>query len=511
MLRYTNWKLSVYCLMVFVLGATYVIRPLYAQAVDESLSISLSLADCIKLTVKNNLLLQQQRLDPQIKGRQITMEKAAFDPNLILATEKSFSQTLSPSDLSGAGEAETEELNLDVGVEKKLITGGSLRLDFTNQRNESNSSWLSVNPYYESVLSLSLTQPLLKDFGISVNEAQINIAVNNHRISILELQQEMIATLAESQKLYWDLVFNIENLKVKKLLLKQAEVLLERNKAKAEVGIVAPVEVLESEAGVAARQEGVIIAQDAIEDTEDELKRIINLISEPGNWKLSIIPTDKPVFQAQQLDEEQSIAQAFECRPEYAKVQMEFKNNRINLALAKNRRLPELNLNGNIGFSGLGEDYNENWDELSTAEHEVWGVGATLRIPLGNRRAYNEYIQYKLEQEQAALNIKDVEQEIILEVREVLRQLKTDLKRIDTTRIAQELEQEKLKIEEQKYELGMTTSQDLLEDQAQLALAKVNHLKAIIDYNKSLVDMEQVKGTMLKKHNINLKELYPSA
>ena len=81
------------------------------------------------------------------------------------------------------------------------------RLNFDNVRNESNSAFQTINPFYESVVSLNLVQPLLKDFGISVNEAQIDIAVNNHLISISELQQEMIGILSQSQKFYWDLVF----------------------------------------------------------------------------------------------------------------------------------------------------------------------------------------------------------------------------------------------------------------------------------------------------------------
>jgi outer membrane protein TolC len=502
--------LSISCLIAATLIIICFTQPAYTQQPDNSKTLPLSLKDCIRLTVRNNLLLQQQRLDPQIKGRRITMEKALFDPDLILEAERDFSQNITPTALAGADEAVSKGLNMNVGLEKKLITGGALNLDFTNTRQETNSFFQTINPFYESVLSLSLVQPLLKDFGISVNEAQINIAVNNHRISIMELKQEMIATLSQSQKLYWDLVFNIENLTVRKLLLKQAQDLLERNKAKAEVGIMAQVEVLEAEAGVAARREGVIIAQDNIKDVENALKRITNLIAYPAGWTLTLIPTDKPAVQARQPDEAQSIAQALENRPEYAQAQMELKNSCINLALAKNRTLPELDLNGSIGLSGLGEDYNQNWDELFTTEHEIWAVGITLSVPLGNRFARNEHIQRKLEQEQAALKIKDIEQKIILEVREVLRQLKTNLKRIDTTRIAQELEQEKLKIEEQKFELGMTTSQDLLEDQAQLALAKIRHLQAIIDYNKSLIDLETVKGTTLKEHQIELKELYPS-
>ncbi len=503
----STMRISVGRFMVIMLGAALLAHPAKAQAPDTVPPLSLSLVDCIKLTLKNNLLLQQRLLDPRIKAGEISKEKAQFDPNLVLSGGKDFSRKLTPTVLAGAAEAENENLNLNIGIEDKLITGGSLSLNFDNARNESNYAWQTINPYYESIVSLKLVQPLLKDFGISVNEAQIDIAVNNHRISISELQQEMISVLSQSQKLYWDLVFNMENLRVKELLLAQSEDLLLRNKAKAEAGILTEVDVLEARSQVAARQEEVVIAQDGLKDAEDELKRITNLMADPLGQALTIIPTERPILRAQAVDMRQAIVLALANRPEYVRAKTEFENSRINLKLAKNKVLPKLDMNGSIGFSGLGKDYNTNWDKLSTADYEIWGVGASLTIPLGNRWARNNRIQRRLEQEQATLRLKEIEQDIILEVRQALRQLRTDLKRVDSTRIAQELEQEKLKIEEQKYELGMTTSHDLLEDQAQLAQASIRQLQAIIDYNKSLVDFEKVKGTTLKKHNINLKEL----
>jgi outer membrane protein len=498
------------CLMVILLWGTCLKQSIYAQSADETLTLPLSLNDCIKLTLRNNLLIQQQRLTPQIDGRQITMEKAAFDPDLTLEIKRDYAERLSPTALAGAAESRTENNDVNIGIEKKLSTGGTLGLDFSNNRSETNSSYQTINPYYESVLSLNLIQPLLKDFGISVNESQINIAVNNHQISILKLQQELISTLSQSQKLYWDLVFNMQNLEVKNLLLEQARDLLEKNKARVEVGLAVKVDVLEAEADVAARQEEVVVAQYGVKDTEDKLKQITNILSEPNRRQLALVPTEEPMILPQKLDMEQTIVLALDNRAEYNQSQLELKNSRINLLLAKNGILPEVNLSGNIGYSGLGKDFNDDWDELSNTDHPVWGVGVNFKFPLGNRFASNERIQRELEQEQAGLRIKEIELQIILEVRQALRQLQTNLKRIDSTKIAQELEQEKLKIEEERFELGMTTSHDLLEFQTDLATAKSNHLKAIIDYNKSFIDLDVATGTMLKKHNIELKELYPS-
>ena len=100
---------------------------------------------------------------------------------------------------------------------------------------------------------------------------------------------------------------------------------------------------------------------------------------------------------------------------------------------------------------------------------------------------------------------KDLEKEIILEVREAIRQLKTDVKRVQASGVAKKLAEKKLKAEEKKFEVGLSTSFNVLEFQEDLAEVQSKEIKAIVDYNKSRVRFHQVTATTLKTHDIKLQ------
>ncbi len=123
---------------------------------------------------------------------------------------------------------------------------------------------------------------------------------------------------------------------------------------------------------------------------------------------------------------------------------------------------------------------------------------------MGNRAAKSRLLASKLESSQLLMEIKDLEKTIILEVREAARQIETDVKRIQAARIARQLAEEKLSAEEKKFEVGLSTSFNVLEFQTDLAEEQSNELKAIVDYKKSRVNLRSVLATTLDNYNIKL-------
>lgn len=453
---------------------------------DEAQSYAISLEECLHLTLQHNLELLESRLTPRIKKEQITAEEAQFDPSLGIEGSYDYEKRLSATGIDGATAPRSENLTLGTFLEKRFSsTGATMELKYTSTRYESNSFWLSLDHYYQSDLGISLTQPLLRNAGPQVNQAQIEIAINEHQASVAEFRQKLIQTLSECQKAYWELVYRNEELKVKELLLQQAQELLKRNREKVRIGLLAPVEILQAEAGVARRREGVIIARSEIKGAEDELKRITNLLSNPQrkHQPLRLIP--QPSFSPQYPDEEESQQLALEHRPEYRQAQLELDNTRINLHLADDQTLPRLDLTGGFGLNGLGDTYGQGWDELDSGNYPNWGIGLVFTLPLGNRWARSNYMQRELEYQQAEVRLRILEQEISLEVTDAIRKIQTNLQRVQSTELASKLEEEKLRIEQERFEEGLTTSHDVLDYQADLGEAQSKHLMAVIDYSSS--------------------------
>jgi len=133
-------------------------------------------------------------------------------------------------------------------------------------------------------------------------------------------------------------------------------------------------------------------------------------------------------------------------------------------------------------------------------------MGFSVNYPLGNRSAKSRLSVSRLEVSQMLLDIKDKERNIILEVREAVRQISTDIKRVHAARISRKLAEEKLIAEEKKFEVGLSTSFQVLEFQTDLAEEQTRELKAIIDYNKSHINIRKVIASTLDEYNIRLVE-----
>ena len=490
----------------------------------------ITLQQAIEMAILQNLDIMFEKVNPLIQQEEIRNEKSVFDPNYYL--KSSFEKSIKPTgtDLAGTPTAVNKNFRWDTGFKGEIVTGTDYSLDFTNVRQKTNSSFTNLNPNYTSEIKLNVTQPLLKNFGLSINKTKIIIADNNRKKSIQQLKNSIIDIISSVKETYWDLVYNIDDKKVKELSLKRAEDFLERTHKQVEVGTLAPIDIIQAEAEVATRKEGVIVAESNVKNSEDRLKQLINVIDKEG-WDSQITPLDKPQFKAIPIDLESTIETALSKRPDIHQAIINLDNSVVSLKFAKNQLLPSLNFVGSFGLNGLsgqkrpsqfgtqnpaqifnrsdnplGESYEETLQRVGAGNYYSWLVGIELNIPLGNRAANSRYVKSNLENEQAVINLNSTRQKAIVDIRTSVRNVETNIKRIDTTTKACELAQEKLEAEEKKYEVGMSTAHDVLEFQEDLAAAEINKLKAIIDYNKSLVSLDKASGMTLENNSLDFPE-----
>jgi outer membrane protein TolC len=243
--------------------------------------LHLSLREAVLLAVKNNLDIAIAGYNPRIKVEDIVIAKAVFDPTFSLTLDANRTVSPTATTLAGATVNTVENRDVNASLVQKLPFGASYTLSMTNNRFDTNSKFAQpanggINPSYKSFVTLSITQDLLKNFGVDVNMAPIKIARNNQAISVTQLRQQANQVITDVHNAYWSLVFAIENLEVQNRSLRLARELEELNKARVRAGVAAPVEVTQAEAQAAARIQDVIVAEKAIKDAEDQLKLIIN-------------------------------------------------------------------------------------------------------------------------------------------------------------------------------------------------------------------------------------------
>lgn len=472
----------------------------------------LSINDSIRLVLKNSLDLLLEKQNPMSLNNDIISEKAKFDPSLSLEAKNKKNIRPSASALeAGFGAAEIVEIDennidLNIGLKQNLLTGGNYELQFNNNRFKTSTAFQILNPSFSSNLNLTITQPLLKGFGIDVSRTQIRIASNNLTQSRYSLEEKVMDLVLDTYKTYWDLVFNIENLKIQQQLLGSANDLLNINRIKVDLGTLAPIEILVAEAGAASREENVVLAEKNVKDAEDRLKRLMNPPEHSLLESYSVIPVQQPSLTKELFNLDEVIKIASEERPDIKKEKIDLDNKKITYNQAKNEIFPSLDLKGSAGLNGLGANYSDNIDEFKSKDFYTWEVDLIMNIPIGNRSAKAKLSKQAIEIEKAKISLKNTEQKVVVDIKEAIRRIDTDLKRIESTKKARILAEKKLLAEQERFNVGLSNSREILRFQDDLADARSKELAAIIDYNKSLADMERVKGTILKSNQISFED-----
>jgi outer membrane protein TolC len=469
--------------------------------------LRLALREAVLLALKNNLDIVIANYNPKINAEGITIAKAVFDPTFSLTLDANrIVQPTATVLATGPGLSVNVTQNRDVNTSltQQLPFGASYTLSMTNNRLDTNSTFYKINPSYKTSLVLSLTQNLLKNFGVDVNTAPIKIARNNQAISVTQFRQQANQVITTVHTAYWNLVFAIENLEVQRRSLRLARELEELNKARVRAGVAAPVEVTQAEAQAAAQVQNVILAEKAIKDAEDQLKLIINFPDGERIWARALLPIDQPPFEVAPVNAEASIQEALEKRPEYAAQKLTIQNSDLNLRVARNQLLPSLQLQGNVGLNGLNGSAGGDLDRLTSRDFTQWSAALVLTYPLGNRSARSAFIQAKLSHDQAETSLLNLKRQIISQVREAVRRIEADVRRVEATRAARVLAEEQLRVEQKRLEAGVTTTFNVLSFQRDLAAAQASEIQAITTYNQDLANLELQKGTILENNHFEL-------
>ena len=476
---------------------------------------TISLADAAIRALQHNLDINISRQTKESRLADITVEQAKFDPTLSVNGQYNrivnplnrpvFGGTVGNLNEITAFDQRTESVTLDATT--NLLTGGNIDLNYSPTRtnvNQNVATGFLFNPAYTGGLALTLTQPLLRNAGIDVTKTFIRIAQNNATVEEHVFRDRVLSVVATVEQTYWEVVFANENLKVAEAALKAAQELLAGNRAKAKAGVMSIVDVLQAEAAVATRVEQVLVADKTIRDQEDQLRRLLNPAEEDLRQDLRLTLLDQPVVTLEPISLQEAIDTAMEQRPEIVQAKKNMESSDLNTKFAKNQILPTLSFQGTMGMAGLGKDYSNSVSNNFSGDFYNYGAGLVLSYPLGNRSAWSTYNKRQLEEKNAEASLVSVRQQIIVGVREAVRRVQTDFKRIETTRSARIMAEKQLQAEQERLKVGLSITRFVLEFQRDLATAQGNELRATIDYNKSLSNLARHKATTLTRYNLQL-------
>ena len=510
-------------LICLAVGASAYGRDTQPERTADPNAIQLTLEDAIEMALENNLDIVVSRLDTQVQAEGVRFARAVYQPFIAGNFNNLDSSSPAQTQLVGAPTLTSTRTNYNMTWQQEIATGASYNITWQNLRATTNSAFSGFNPLYDSSISGQIIQPLMQNFGTDPRKQQIVVANNGQRISRNVFEAQVMNTVRDVEFAYWDLVFAIRDLEVAQTSLSLAEDLRRNNRIQVEVGTMAPIDVLAAEAEVAAREEAVILAEEGIRLTEDMLKRLINDPETEAFWTSTYSPVDQPTIEEIQIDLEESVRIALERRPVLDQSRVELETRNYNVRFSENQLMPQVDLVGSLAFNGIGgtqlvrEDfagppslvipggYGDAIDQVFGGDFRDWSLGLNISYPLGNSQAQALYAQAQVAARQQRAAIDSNEILIAQEVRATGRAVQTNRKRIDATRVARDLAQQRLDAELKKFQVGMSTSFFIVTAQRDLFQAAANELRALIDYVKAITAFERAQGTILDGPNITIR------
>ncbi|MEX0776607.1 MAG: TolC family protein [Phycisphaeraceae bacterium] len=486
------------------------------QGNSETDMAGISLRRAIELAVKNNLNVEVARLSPAITQAQVIAAEAAFDAVFYSTLTIERTDTPRPGTAAGGfasvfgGVQEREVDALTTGIRKPLTTGGQFAVQTTFARNYDEPTFFLMPEYYTANVEMIITQPLLRGFGTDVNRAEILLAQSGRHASVQELRRALLQTASDTEQAYWTLYFARQRLLIQGRLLGRTEEDYERIKKRQDFD-VSPVRKTEASSFVELRRSEVIRARQDVRVASDALKRLIHSSELPISGETLIIPSDEPADATIRFNLLDAVTTALQRRPELQSALLQIRDTAVRLRVADNARLPLLNVSATMRYNGLGGGVDSAYGRLTDGDFIDYILGAQFEQPIGNRAAEAFYTQRSLERRQAVTAYQLAAQDVVLEVKNAMRNLLTAYELIGSSRAGRRAAADNLRAIERQEEAGVALTPEFLLDlklnsQQRLADAETQEVQALADYNTSIAAYYRALGTLLERSGIEFQD-----
>ncbi len=477
--------------------------------------VDLKIDDAVQRAVEWNLDLAVERLNPRTYDYPLSGLYATYRPTVTSTFGNQSQVTLPNSQLTGvADKLNTERLTWVGGLTQNVQWGGgSFTLGFNNSRTDSSNAFAIRNPSYATTLSANYTQPLLRGFRIDGTRTQLETTKISQDVSELQLRATTTATVASVRNAYWDLLATRQAIEAARQSLSLASKLVADNRQRVEIGTMAPIDVVQAQAEEATRRQSLVQAEATARTAELALKRLIVSGTDDPLWSATINPVDRPTFSPEPVDVDAVVKNAFQNRIDLQQAKKQLDSNDLSIKNLTNQTLPALNLTGGYQLAGLGGTQFER-DRLGGAilktvpggyldalanirklDAPTWNLQLTLSYPLGISAAEANLARAKLQSQQTQAQMKQIALQIATEVTNVALQVRSNAERVQAATAARELAEKRLEAEQSKFEVGLSTNFFVVQAQRDLFDAQISELRTILDYRKSLVDLERVQIT----------------
>jgi outer membrane protein TolC len=492
--------------------------------------VPLTLDEAVKLALDRNLDIAVQRLNPEINDIAVASIVSVYHPSLTSTIAAASTSTPANTAIAGSNtpgaaiEATADTYNGGV-AQNVPWGGGSFAITLNNNRNTTTSLNALFNPSYNTNWSGTYTQPLLRNFSTDSTRQQLQVTKINRDISDVQLRSTITNTLSNVRNAYWDYVFAVQSVDVAQKSVDLAEQLVKDNQTRVEVGTMAPIDVVQAQSQAATARQNLAVAKQQMQTAELALKRLIVNGTEDPNWAAQIDPVDRPEFAPQPIDLEAAVRRGLSERTDLEIAKKNMQANDVTLKFLRDQLKPQADLVATYGVAGLGGTqllkapgasvnsqpigfapggYLDALSPLFRNQFPRWTAQLNFSYPLGTSAQEANVARARVQLNQVQAQVKQVELQIATDVTNAVVTVQSNGDRVQAAQAARELAEKQLEAEQSKFEVGMSTNYNVIQSQRDLATAQNNELQAVLNYRKSLVELERLQQTTLQNLNVTV-------
>jgi len=486
---------------------------------------ALSLQEAITFALQNNLDIEQFRQGVRISQFSLNSLRGVYD--IVSSADVNYrSQTIPVASLFAGGgttaslTSRTITWNL---ITNQLIEkgGGFWQAEFDNNRINTSSTAATLSTQYSPVLTLSFTQPLMRNFNLDQNRRSILIAKKTLDLSDSQFRQRVIEIINQVQLAYWDLVFAIRNEAIARKSVELTRTQLENNQKMVEAGTLPPIDLRSAEAALESRKGDVIVALQGITTAENVLKAL--LIKDPADklWNAAIQPSDDPQLSMQSFKLDEATGLALKNRPELDQIRLQTEQKNVDISFYKNQLKPQVDVYGLYTNNGLAGAPNSSLGNITVPDRFIGGYpralgnlfgqdfktyqfGVRLSFPWRNRTAEGNLGRSLAESRQLDARQRQLVQSVQFDVRNALQAVEAARLRFEAAQAGRIAAAAQLKGEQEKFRAGLSTTFLVLQRQTDFSVAEGTEVRALTDYNKALADLQRVTGMTLVSNNLQV-------
>jgi len=483
------------------IGASLLLAGLVSAAAAQTNTPAtrvLSLQDCITEALQHNFDVRVERYEPEKSLLDLHAAYAGYDPVL------SLSGTHTHNDAGGF--ARTNGVAVTDGNSFNSGLNGALPWGMTYGLNGNIADTYGASP--ESTggqVGATLTQPLLKDFWIDSTRLSTSAAKNTLKYSEQGLRQQLITTVSAVETAFYELIYARENVKVEEEALVLAQTQLNDDNQRVQIKVIAERggTIEQDQAQVAQSRANLIAAQFTLESDQNALKNLIT--DDYLQWHdVDIEPATKLEAVRQFFDVQDSWGKGMTARPDLLQAKLTLEQQGIQLKYDRNQIFPQIDLVGSYGYNGAGNGYSDAFGQYATANRPFWSYGGQFSVPLSNAKARNGYKADKAIEQQYLLKVKQLEQNVMVEIDDAVKQAQSAWESVDATKQARISAEAALNAEQGKYAAGKSTTFTVLQLQNNLTAARSQEIRALANYNEALSNLAQQEGSTLVRRNVDV-------